>query len=378
MLHDYVFRRALTPFLASVAALGLLALLSQSVQSLDLIIDQRQGVLVYLQILSLALPRLVALVLPLALFITAIYAVNRMQSDSELVVASAAGMGRMAIASPVIKLSLLVMVLHLVLNLWVQPTSHRLMRERLYEVRTDLAAKMVRPGEFRTPTEGLTIYARDVEPGGRITDLLIQDATSEGAPVTYLAREGVFTEIAGEAALIMYDGSVQSIGADRALTFLKFDSYPLVLTSLMGANAALTYKLSDRYVHELLRPNPFELWAWQQRAKFYAEGHYRLAAPLYGPALSLIALVALIGGQFSRTGYGARIAAASGAAIVVRIVEFSIQSAAANAVDLNWLQYGFPCALILGCLAVLARARGRPGRLPRPHTITDAPQESYA
>ena len=55
-----------------------------------------------------------------------------------------------------------------------------------------------------------------------------------------------------------------------------------------------------------------------------------------------MALTAIIGGGFSRTGYGRRIAIMSAIAVGVRILGFVVQAAAEEAAWLNLLQYAVP------------------------------------
>jgi lipopolysaccharide export system permease protein len=61
-----------------------------------------------------------------------------------------------------------------------------------------------------------------------------------------------------------------------------------------------------------------------------------------------LALTAVIGGSFSRLGYGARIAAVAFAALVVRVAGFGAQAAAAATPGMNLAQYLIP----LGATAV--------------------------
>lgn len=369
MIQGYVLRQALWPLIASVGALGFLALLTQSVSTLDLIIDQRQSLFTYLQITLLAMPQLVALILPLALFVAVLYSINRMQNDSELVVCASAGMSKLTIASPLIKLSLAALIANLAINIWVQPASFREMRERLYEVRGDLAARLVRPGQFRSPTNDLTIYARDVERSGQLIDILIEDSSAPGKTITYMAKTGVFVEVRGEPTLVMHDGSIQSLEDNHSLSFLRFDSYQFQLDHVIEGRGDLFYKLSDRYLHELFFPAPNDFWAWRHRAEMQAEGHYRLSGPLYNIAFTLIALAAILGGEFSRTGYARRITSAAGVALFVRLLGFAVQSACADNAALNPLQYVVPiAALVYGARALFgatSKRRTPKGRTPR-------------
>ncbi len=370
MIHAYILRQAVWPLIASVGALGVLALLTQSISTLDLIIDQRQSVLTYLQITALALPQLVSLILPLGVFIAVMFATSQLKNDSELIVCSAAGMSRWQIASPLMKLATAALVVNLAVNLWVQPYSFREMREKLYEVRSDLAAKLIRPGEFRVPAPGLTIYAREIERGGRVVDLFIEDASDADNPVVYMAAVGQFTELRGEPALVMTEGSIQNREENGSLSFLKFDSYPFELSTFIDGPGNLFYKLSDRYLHQLLFLDPNSLWDWKNSAELYAEGHYRLAGPLYNIAFALIALTAVMGGQFSRTGYARRIAIASVAALSTRLVGFAMQSAAADDPSANVWQYVVPltAAAIAAWMLFHTQLRLRARPAPAPET----------
>ncbi len=359
MIQSYILRHAVLPLLASVGALGVLALLTQSISTLDLIIDQRQTLVTYFQITVLALPQLIALILPLGVFIATLYALNRLQGDSELIVCSAAGMGRWNIAAPILKLATMALLVNLFVNLWVQPAAFREMRERLYEVRSDLAARLIRPGQFRRAARGLTIYAREIERGGRVIDLFIQDATDREETVEYMAAIGQFTDIRGEPALLMTDGSIQKREPNGSLSFLKFDSYPFALTTFVDGPGTLLYKSSDRYLHQLFFPDPNSLWDWKNAEMLRAEGHYRISSPLYNLAFAFIGLAAIIGGEYSRTGYSRRIIAAAAAALVLRLLGFVAQSAAAEEPSLNALQYAAPLLACAGAIAVLGAGGGR-------------------
>ncbi|MEO0753980.1 MAG: hypothetical protein AAFY85_04185, partial [Pseudomonadota bacterium] len=90
---------------------------------------------------------------------------------------------------------------------------------------------------------------------------------------------------------------------------------------------------------------------------FFAEGHARLTMPLLNIAMALIAALAVIGGDFSRRGYSRRITIATAGAIVLVVVQLSVQSASADDRALNVLQYLVPLGVIAG-VAYLSFARG--------------------
>jgi len=363
LIQNYLFRQMLWPFLIVTIALAGLALLTQSLSSISLLVEEGRGAGLFFYITLLALPQLISLLLPIALFIAALYALHRLQSDSELIVASASGLSRWGVLSPVIRLTLIVFAAHLVITLWAQPASYREMRRSLYDASADVAASLIRPGEFVKPANDLTLYVESVEPGGQLRGLLIEDAREAGRPVVYMARSGQLRQSAATPSIVLQEGTIQRKDGSGQVSFLDFESYPFDLALFIEPQGELIYKASDRYLGELIYPDPADHWEWINRRELVAEGHSRLAIPLYDIAIVLIAVLAVLGGDYSRTGYTRRIWIATAAALTLRIVGFAAQGAAADTPALNAVQYAAPLAAIALCLYLLVLARrSRAGR----------------
>lgn len=361
LIDRYLFRQLLGPTALAVAALTAVALLGQSLSTLDVIVDQRQSALVFLQITLLALPQLINMVLPVALFAAVLVALNRLHTEQEIVVCFAGGMSRGRVISPALRLASLVALGALVMNLWVQPMTFRAMREVLFEIRSDLAASLLREGEFTEPSAGITVYAQTIESGGLIKNLFIHQEGEEGRSTTYMAAEGRMASRGDSPVLLMRKGSIQEFSDRGVLNYLAFEEYNFDLAPLISSDELLHYKISDRYLHELFFPDLQQDWERKNRVKLLAEGHARLASPLYNLAFVALALWAIIGGSFSRTGYGRRIAMAGGAALALRVVGFGVQAACDSEAALNPMQYVVPIAGVILALAPIFRARvGRP------------------
>jgi lipopolysaccharide export system permease protein len=110
----------------------------------------------------------------------------------------------------------------------------------------------------------------------------------------------------------------------------------------MRSDELIHYKPSDRYLHELLFPDLQQDWEKRNQLKLLAEGHNRIASPLYNIALMALAVSAIIGGGFSRMGYSRRIAIFSAVAVAFRILGFVVQAASEEAAWINLFQYLVP------------------------------------
>lgn len=349
-LQRYLFLQLLGPLTVACVTLAVLALLTQTLSSLSLIIEDGETFFLLMRIVFLTLPQLLGLVLPVALFVAVIHGLQRLHADSELVVAGASGLSRWGVLSPILRLAVCVMAAQLAIGLWLQPLSHREMRRTLHQARVEMVSGLVEPGAFTHPADDLTIFVRSAGQDGRLEELMIEDRRSQSEPVYYLAKYGRIVESATSPAILLEDANMQTIESDGRYSFLEFDSVPFELDQFIEPPGQLLYKLSDRYLHELLFLNPVHYWERENAGALYAEGHSRIAAPLYDLALALIAAFAMLGGDYKRTGYAVRIAVAAVAALTLRVGGFAVQAGAAEQPALNPLQYALPGAV---CLIVL-------------------------
>lgn len=376
LIERYLFRQLLIPTLLALAALTTVAFLSQSLSALDLVVDQRQGVGLLLEVTLLALPQLIALILPIAVFVAGAVSLNRLHSEHEIVVCFAGGMSRWRVISPAMRLAAAATLTSLALGLWVGPLASQAMRAALFKAQADVAASLIQPGQFVEPAAGLTVYAQSASPEGVFSNLFVHQQR-DAASTTFSALSGRIAERDGKPLLVMRHGSSQELNAQGVLNFLSFDEYALDLSPFLPKQAAMRLKTSDRYLHELLFPDLTQDIERRYRLKMLAEGHSRIASPLYNIAMMAIVLAAVIGGPFTRMGYARRIGAAGAAAAAARLLGFAAQALAIHEVWLNALQYAFPLIAAGLSFAVLfrrSRERGRGGRKrdARPPTLAMA------
>lgn len=342
------------PFLTALAALTGLAILTQSLSNLNLVADRGETLLVFLWVTLLAVPQIVALLMPIAVFIACAGALNRMMSESELTVAAAAGLSRRERLSPFLRVAVYAVLINLAVNLFIQPAAYREMRQAIFEVRTDIAASVMRPGEFVAMGVDVTFYARTLGDGGVMSDVFIEDGRGSSG-TAYSARQGQITRAERGPVMLLRDGVVSQIEETGTLSSLTFDSYEFDLTAFVDPTDAFFFKESDRYLPELFNPSPGDVARARGHASLLAEGHYRLSAPLYNLAFAMIALAAFLSGPPRRTGYAKGVALAGACALIVRLTGFAVQAGASSAPELNWLQYAIPLAAILGAYLVILR-----------------------
>ena len=368
LIQRYLFGQLLAHVLVTTAALTGVAVLTASLSALDILVTDHQSPLIFGEVTLLATPQIIAMILPLAVCIAGLICLNRLHTEQEIVICFASGMSRWRVAAPAIRLAGLVTLANLVINLWIQPLCFREMRTILMAVRADIATTLIRPGEFTHPSPGLTVFAQSMDDSGDFKNLFLDKASASGASTTYMAAEGRFAKRNGDPVLVLHGGSIQQFSKTGVLDVLSFDENVLPLKPFLAIEGEVMYHSTDRFPHELFFPDLRKPWERANYVKLLSEGHGRLATPLYDLAFMSLALAAVLGGAFSRLGYGARIAAAGGAGLAIRVLGFVAGAAANGNAALNVLQYTPPVVCFIVCMLIVLRqhpARG-PKRAPTP------------
>ncbi|MBB4660074.1 LptF/LptG family permease [Parvularcula dongshanensis] len=344
-LDLYLFRAAGLPLVWTLICTTAVVWLTQVLQRVDLMVEDGGSLVAFLRVTILLLPSLVGVVTPFALLAAILYALNMLATDNELPVIGAAGGSRLRIARPLILLSVLASVLVLWVNLDLQPRSYRAMKDTVQEVRSDLARAFIRSGVFTEVMDGVTIYADEVRPGDQYVGLLIHDARTPGAARTYTAESGLFKVTEFGPRLLLARGTAQRVDPDDGrVEVVRFMETAVDLASLESSPGERTIEGTERYLGELLHPDPTNAYDREQAGELIAEGHARLATPLYALAFGLLASAVLLTAPVNRRGHARRLMLAIAFAIILRTLGFAAQTAAVDTPALNVIQYLVPVA----------------------------------
>ena len=90
-----------------------------------------------------------------------------------------------------------------------------------------------------------------------------------------------------------------------------------------------------------------------------AEGHRRLTSPLYILVFTIVAMAAMLSGNFSRRGNTSRVLVAIAAIFVLQLASLGLFNMSRQSLSLVPLLYALPLASILVGLTIIIRARMR-------------------
>jgi len=362
IFERYVFRQAAGALLIILLSLSGIVWVALALRQLNVVTSQGQDAWMLVKMTTLALPNLMAIIAPFSLLIATIHTLNRLNSDSELIVLTASGATTWSAARPLVLLSLLVALFVGFVNHLAMPWSMRLLRQYIVQVRTDILTQVIQPGQFSSPEDNLTFHIRERTLNGELLGLIVHDTRDKTQSQSYLAERGIIVKRQPSNYLVMSQGHiVRRTQKDEPAQIVAFDKYAVDLDrfekKLDDDNDDL--KPRERYYGELVHPEPNSAAYRTEPGKFRAELHERSSNPLYPIAFALIALAAVGQAHSTRQSSMRPIATAFVLAAALRLGGLALN----NIVILNAsavpLLYGLPLVAILLPLWSIERARRR-------------------
>jgi len=318
LLGRYVFRTTLMAFVISVVTLTILVWFTQVIREFDIVTNQRQSVLTFLSITSLFIPMLVMMIASIAFVISAAHVLNKLSSDSEIIVMNAAGLSPWRALKPLLAAAFVVSLLVAFLAVYLSPLCLRELRDRVTEVRTDILTHIAQPGRFTSIGGNLTFHIAGRQPDGILVGIFIDDRRDPKEHTTILAQSGEVIKKATGAFLLLEGGSVQTVESGQTdPRIVTFQRYAFDLSNFSGGPQNINYSAHEKFFWDLFSPADA-----QQQSDYRAELYDRLAAPLYPLVFAVLAYMFLGPPQTTRQSRALTLAGMIGAIAIVRLAGF--------------------------------------------------------
>lgn len=329
----YIFGQLVTATLFVTVALTFAVWLTQSLRLLDYIVNRGLPASTFLSFVALLLPSFLGIVLPIATFCAVLFVYHKLMLDSELVVLRAAGLSQFQLAKPALLIAALVTLVVYSISLYFLPASYRAFKELQNDIRNDYSSVLLQEGLFNSVADGITVYVRERSSRGELLGILVHDNRQPDRPVTMMAESGALVTSEDGPRVVMLNGNRQEIDRqDGRLSLLYFDRYTIELSGLTEAGGPRWRDPKELFLPELLSPRDTEVGR-QMRTQLIAEGHRRIADPLLTLSFVMIALAALLSGEFNRRGQTKRLLFAVVAVAVLEAASFAVHDLASRSLQ---------------------------------------------
>ncbi len=323
-ISRYIFRTTFGAFTIVLVSLTAVIWVTQALRDFDIMTSQGQTILVFIGITGLIIPLLLLVIAPIALLIVVAHVLNKLCSDSEIIVMNAAGMSPWRLFRAFLNVAIVVSLLVAIIGAYFAPKGLRMLRDWLTEVRANVVTTVLQPGRFTTLEKGVTIRLRERRPNGDLFGILVDDQRDAKQRITVFAERGELVDRDGLTFLVLQNGVAQRQETNqRDPAMVKFDRYAFDLSQFATGTQAVKYSIRERYLWQLLFPDPKDPLYLEQPGQFRAELHDRLIAPLYPLAFVVIAFAYLGAPRTTRQSRNMSLLGAITGVGVLRVIGFA-------------------------------------------------------
>ena len=210
-MKKIVFRKlgkdCLKFFLLTIFTVSLIIWVLQAVNYLDFVIEDGHGFFVYFKYTLLNLPKIIGKLFPFAVFFSFAYILTKYENKNELIIFWNHGINKIQFINFFIKLSFAFVVLNILLNALIIPTSQDKDRSFIRTSDLDFFESMLKPKKFIDAIKNLTIYFEKRNKLGQLEKIFLKDnSDGENFQITF-AKIGKFEDRGGKRILVLYDGA---------------------------------------------------------------------------------------------------------------------------------------------------------------------------
>ncbi|MEW6768337.1 MAG: LPS export ABC transporter permease LptF [Pseudomonadota bacterium] len=347
-IDKYIVRITLQAFFMVLVSLTGIIWITQALRGLDLMTSQGQTILVFLGVTGLAIPLLAMIIAPIALLIAVMYTLNRLATESEIIVMNAAGLSPSRFLRPFLIATFIISLFVAFLSLYLAPQCMRDLKRWQAEIGADVLTNILRPGEF-AKLGALTIRISERLPGGVLTGIFIDDQRNPAERIDIIAERGVVQKNERGSLLVLQDGNFQRYETGkRDPALVAFKSYAFDLSQFSNVAQNLTYGTRERTTWDLLAPDPNDAAVNAAPGAYRAELHDRLLGPIYPFVFVLMAFAILGPARTTRQTRNFAIAVLIVAILAVRIAGFGLSTVSAaipGAIVAQYLLLALTCAV---------------------------------
>ncbi len=368
-IDGYIVRTTFGAFVMVLASLTAVIWITQALRGIDLMTSQGQTILVFIGFTSLAIPSLVLIIAPIALMIAVAYVLNKLATDSEIIVMNAAGLQPWGLFRPFLFVAMVISLAVLALSFYIAPEGLRRLKQWDHEIAADVITNVLQTGRFMEIGGGLTIFVRERQPGGRMVGVFIDDQRNPNERDSITADHGFVVKNERGSFIILEDGVLERFEAgkhDPAL--VAFESYAFDMSQFTNLSKNIVYSTRERYFWELIEPDPNDYVYTQSPGAFRSEFHDRLMAPLYPLVFAALTFAFLGAPRTTRQSRAFSITTAVAAVCGLRIAGFACSVLTMRTPVAAYAQY----AMLAATFVLSAYVIGKALILEPPPALTEA------
>lgn len=232
LLQRYLAAQFILPLLVSAFFFISFLLTFELFRLTELLVTRDISIWFTLKLIGNIALTFIPLSLPIAVFFSTIFCVNRISADSEYIAMRAGGLTKFRILLPFIIIASLLTASVYQLNQNVIPRSNKDFREKVNYLMSSGLLAGIKEGQFFTMIPKLTLFASKSSKYGRnLEDVMLNVEDAPGSNKVIFAKRGELVlekfdeNMADKLTLSLYDGNIIGQNKDKNIEKILFQKY---------------------------------------------------------------------------------------------------------------------------------------------------------
>lgn len=304
----------------------------------------------FVYLTSLMIPFIISIIVPFVTFIAVIFVYNKMISENEVTVMASSGLSPWQIAKPALKFAGVLTALHLILNIWIVPTSQSMFYSTQWNLRYGLAHLKLQEGAFTKLANGLVVYVDKVS-GNDLNQVMLSDMREDKNQIMVFAERGKLVSTIHGLSIVTNHGSLQIEGRN-GFTTGTFDNLDMDL-NLVENDADMSFRVR-RIPTSILLQTVFSQDSARQHKLTLVEICTRLLNPFMNLILAIVCTLVLLKSSLLRRRASFAPAMAILSMAVIMAIYMSASNMATSLTDIGLIAIGV-FIVLFGLLGLLIK-----------------------
>ena len=296
-IYKYFFHEFIRYFVVTLFAFAVIVWTIQSVNFLDLVIEDGHAFTTYFYYSLLTLSKVLTKLIPFCFMVALVLTISKLERDNEMIALWTSGLNKIYIVNLIFRISLLIMFIQIILTSAINPTLLNFSRSVIKNSQLEFVPSLLRERQFNDTVEGLTIFVEKKSRNQIYKNIFIRDEGKVLSKIgdessTIFAKSGQMSD--DEKNLILYNGNIQKLNRKGDVSIIKFEKTILNLAGLV------TKSITEPKIQEtstfkillcILKKN-IDMHNCQENKKslmdIKIEFNKRFGMPIYIPLISVI------------------------------------------------------------------------------------------
>lgn len=240
VIHRYIFRELIPPFLISLAFLIFVFLMTTLIDITDLVVNYQVGFSTVLMMITYSMPFFLQFIIPMSVMMGVLLTFLRMSSDNEIIALKAGGMSIYALLPPVIVFCLIGCMITGFMAVYGLPWGRLSVKSLKNELSAMSLTAFLKERTFDDSFRDRTLYVNKINPQqNTLSGIFIEDRSAKDQTITIVAPRGRLVEDADKRVyhLQLEQGRInQTDVKTKTVNATDFDMYD----ARLDLNQALT------------------------------------------------------------------------------------------------------------------------------------------